>query len=305
MTYLLYFLIIYPLSRLPLPILYIFSSLLSFLLKTFGYRKKSIYRNLKNSFPDKSEKEIASIANKFYSHFTDIWMETLKAFSISKNEISKRLIVRNPEFLDKYLGRDVIAVLGHYNNWELDAVGIPPYIPKFQHLALYTPVNDPFLNQKVLESRQKYGMKMVSRKKAKKNLTLDGNKSTIVYLVADQSALTSKKVYWMPFLNQETAVVTGPERFAKMYDRPVVFLHTTKTKRGHYEIEFSEITDNPSEMLDGEITVRHVKMLEQKIKENPEFWLWSHNRWKKGRTETNAMKYDFKKVIEKINEEKV
>ncbi len=146
---------------------------------------------------------------------------------------------------------------------------------------------------------------MVSRKKAKKNLTLDGDKSTIVYLVADQSALTSKKVYWIPFLNQDSAVVTGPERFAKMYDRPVVFLHTTKTKRGHYEVEFSEITDYPSEMLDGEISVRHVKMLEQKIKEKPEYWLWSHNRWKKGKTETNAMKYDFEKVIEKINEEKI
>lgn len=303
MTAFFYYVILLPLSKLPFSILYGISDIIAFLLKDiFQFRKKVITQNVARSFPDKSGKEKKEIVKRFYRHFADQWMETLKLFSIEKEEVITRCRVLNPEFLEKYTGQHIICVLGHYNNWEMACVAIPPQI-KHQGVVIYNEIKNPFFEKKVLQSRSKFGMKMIPKKKAKKSIIDRDDPDSLVFFVADQSGLTSKKVYWLPFLNQDTAVVTGPERYARMLEIPVVFMDIQKVKRGFYTLEFSTIVDDPKDAIEGEITYRHAKKLEEIIKNDPAYWLWSHKRWKKGRKPDNQMKYDLDAVIKKVENE--
>lgn len=304
MAAILYYLILIPFSRLPWKVIYAISDFIAFLLEhVFRYRKKTIKGNVNRSFPEKTEKEKKQIIHRFYHHFADQWMETLKLFTISEEEAVKRCKIVNPDFLTQFKGKDVITVMGHYNNWEFIAVSVGPQI---EHLpiAIYSPVKNKFFDKKMLESRSKFGMKMIPKYRAKRSIKDEGDPPAVIFFVADQSGLTSKKVYWMPFLNQESAVVTGPERYARMHDSPVVFLEVRKIKRGFYEGEFIRITDDPSKQENGEISVRHVKHLEKVIREEPSFWLWSHKRWKKGKLPTNQIEYDLKSILKKLEDEK-
>lgn len=300
MTRFLYYVFLLPLSYLPWSLIYAISNLLSFLLyRVLRYRGKVIFSNLRASFPEKSKPEIEKIGKEFYRHFTDQWMETLKLFSISRKTAIERCKLINPELLDKYKNQHIICVLGHHNNWEMAAVALDPQV-EHQTIAIYKQVKDPFLDKVILESRSKFGMKMISTEKAKKTIVEETDAPSIVFFVADQSGLTSKKVYWLPFLNQDTAVVTGPERFSKMLDSPVVFMKIHKMKRGRYKLEFEDILSKPKESEEGEITVRHAKVLEAVIRASPEYWLWSHKRWKKGRLPHNQIRYDLEGIYKKL-----
>lgn len=303
MFFVLYHAVIIPVSKLSWNLIYKVSDFLSWLVgRVFRYRRNVIDQNLKRSFPEKSTDEIKAIRKNFYRHFTDTWMETLKLFSIRKEEAIERCKLRNPEFLEQFHGQHVMVVLGHHNNWEMVAVAVAPQI-KHTPIAIYSPVKNDFFDKKMLKSRSKFGLRMIPKRKAKKSIVDKDDRESIVFFVADQSGLTSKRVYWMPFLNQDTAVVAGPERYAKMLNAPVAFLEVVKTRRGHYEMEFSLLTANPEETEPGEITVRHVRKLESIIREHPSYWLWTHKRWKKGRLPDNQIPFDLASIEGKIEQE--
>jgi Kdo2-lipid IVA lauroyltransferase/acyltransferase len=287
MSKLLYYLVIKPVSLLPFPILYGISNMLYVVLfHLSGYRKKVVLKNLRNSFPDKSEKEISQIAKQFYKHLSDIIIESIKFFSISKAQADKRLTVVNPELLDAFAAKNqsVILVGGHYGNWEIIAISLDQQI-KHQTVALYSKLSNDFFNKVMLKTRTKYGIKMVTTKDSSRYFEEESADVTATVFGADQSPTYNKNVVWTNFLNQETAIAFGTERYAKKFDYPVIYGEIQRTKRGHYSFELSVITDKPNETDHGFISIEHTKRLEKQIVANPANWLWTHKRWKRKRKE--------------------
>lgn len=290
---LLFYLIIKPLSWLPFRVLYVISDGLAFLLfSVIGYRKKVVLSNLRRSFPKKSEKEIQQIAKKFYKHLSDIIVESVKFFSISKKEALKRLHVINPEVIDAFAekGQSVILVGGHYSNWEIIAISLDLKI-KHQTVALFSKLTDPFFNKVMLKTRSRYGIKMVTTKDSGRFFEEDSKANTATVFGADQSPTYNKNVIWTTFLHQETAIAYGTERYAKKYNYPVIYGAIQRVKRGHYSFELSLITDTPNDTPHGFISVEHTRRLEAQINADPTNWLWTHKRWKRKRKEGEELTF--------------
>jgi KDO2-lipid IV(A) lauroyltransferase len=248
--------------------------------RVIGYRKEVVFTNLKNSFPNKSKQELKKIMSDFYRHLCDIIMESVKGFTISEKQLRKRLIIKNPEFSNYFAdkGQSIIFVGGHYNNWEICAQAFAMY-SNHKCIGIYKPLSNTFINEKIYTSRSKYGMHLISMKQTKKSFE-EGNEAKAIVFGSDQNPANPKRAHWMQFLNQDTSVLFGVERYAKEYNWPVVFVSISKVKRGHYEVEYSLITDKPTEQPHGKITEDFTKRLEQDIINQPQYWLWSHKRWK-------------------------
>tara|TARA_B110000285_G_scaffold202510_1_gene237882 strand:+ start:4448 stop:5365 length:918 start_codon:yes stop_codon:yes gene_type:complete len=278
---LLYYCLVRPLSLLPLSVGYVLTDLFYLLLISFApYRSKVILGNISRSFPELSIKEQKKIQRKFYRHFCDILAEGIKNISLSEEDYRKRFKVVNPELIEKLYAnkQSVILVSGHYNNWEWLVTAQSILFPH-QAYGIGMPLTSKFWDKKINEKRSRLGMKVVNAKNYKESLNNTELKSVLV--LSDQSPSDSKKSYWMNFLNQKTAVLFGAEIMAHQLNYAVVYFSTHKVKRGHYEMELKLITDNPSDMNWGEITEAHTRYLEEEIKNKPEYWLWSHKRWKR------------------------
>lgn len=289
LNFLLYYLVIIPISLLPFPLLYLLSDFLYVVFYYIvGYRKKVIIGNIERSFPEKTNKEHIAIAKKFYKHFCDLILESLKTFTISESQVRKRVVCKNPEMLDKYFDqkRSVIIAGGHYNNWELFAVGFDAPL-KHQAVGIYMPLSNKFFDKKMRVTRSRYGLYMISTKIVKRVFEEEARKNNLTATVfaIDQSPSNRNNCYWMEFLNQDTGVLFGVEKFAKDYNQVVVYGRINKEKRGHYSFEFFEVTETPRETAYGEITEIVTKALEKDIRALPEYWLWSHRRWKHKRPE--------------------
>lgn len=280
---LIYYVIVIPISHLPFGILYFISDIVYFLLYFIvGYRKKVVRENLKNSFPELSYKERSAIEKKFYKHFADFLVESTKSLSISNKAIKERCDLINPEEVHKYFdqGKDVIVLCGHYNNWEYYAVGIAQQM-KHKTIAAFRPLKNKFFNGKILKSRQRFGMKMLSMREIPRFFANKPNDSPILsVMVNDQSPGDPKTAYWNTFLNQDTGWMKGAEKLAKKYDQVILFGAIRKKKRGFYEVSFSPISEDITKEPDGFVLDKHAEYLEMVIREHPQYWLWSHRRWK-------------------------
>jgi KDO2-lipid IV(A) lauroyltransferase len=277
-----YYSLIIPISLLPFPLLYGLSDFLFFLFYyVLGYRKKIVLGNIQRSFPEKTAREHKEIARKFYRHFCDLILESLKTFTISEKQVAKRVTCKNPEMINKYYnqGRSVIIAGGHYNNWEIFAVGVDQLI-KHKAVGIYKPLSNKYFDDKIRKTRSKYGLYMISTKIVKRVFDEEKNNLIATIFAIDQSPSNSNNCYWMKFLNQDTGVLFGVEKYAREYDFAVVYGRINKEKRGHYSFEFFPACDNPKETGYGEITETVTKMLERDIQEIPEYWLWTHRRWK-------------------------
>lgn len=256
-----------------------------------GYRKKTVFRNLKNSFPEKSEKEIRQIAIGFYKHFSDLIFETMKSFQMTEPTLKKRIRYKNPEVLNDLYdqGKSVALLSGHYGNWEWTAS--LPKILKHQLNVIYRPIQDETFDAYMKKVRSRFGMTMIPARISLRTMLGFEKSGQLVatYYLTDQTALKDTE-YWMTFLNQETPVFPGPEKVASRFKQAVVFMDIQKVSRGHYEVEFTKLFDDASQTTDYEITKSHVKFLEDIIRRKPEYWLWSHKRWKHTRPEHIPMK---------------
>lgn len=282
-----FFYILYPVIRLiallPLPVLFIFSDFLYFLtFYVIGYRKKVVYTNLKNAFPDKPEDDIRGIARRFYKHFADQIIETIKALHISRKEMKKRFRVKDQEMLDELYAanKNIVVVFGHYGNWEW-LLTLPLYT-KYKILAIHKPLSNKYFSDMVNRLREKYGVRMITMKQSYKTILeyQKRNEQIITYFLGDQTPMRSEINYWTTFLNQDTPVYLGAEKIAQKTGQAVVFFNIQKIRRGYYELETIMITENPEETGEYEITEKHVRLLEEIITDKPEYWLWSHRRWK-------------------------
>lgn len=281
-----YYAFILPISRLPYSVLYRISDGLYWLLyRTAGYRKKVVFTNIANSFPQMKVEDHLRITDQFYRHFCDLVVESIKVFTISSDDVRARMKVVNPEFINRFFreGKSVILAGGHYNNWELFAVAIDDAIDH-KAVALYKPFTNAYFDEKMRQSRGQYGLRMVSTKATKEEFENGTGLRAIIFGV-DQSPNNHNKAYWSNFLNQDTGMMFGVEKFAKDYKLPVIYARINKLKRGYYSFEFVEAIEHPEKTAHGEITKRINFLLEQDIVTEPAYWLWSHKRWKHRRPE--------------------
>jgi Kdo2-lipid IVA lauroyltransferase/acyltransferase len=282
LTYWLFRIFILLFRIIPFRLLYVFSDGIYFLANhLIGYRKAVILQNLRNSFPERSEPEIRELAGKFYHHFCDMMVESMKAFSMKEEEIVKRYRFENTGFLDELykLGKPVICVAGHYNNWEWAGLAAGSQL-KHLPVGFYKPLSNDKVDKYVQRTRVKGRSKLVSILNTAAVFNADYGEPAIFYMVADQSPSSVRLAYWIDFLNQETAVLHGPEKYARIHNYPVAFAWCRKISRGTYSVRFELLVEDPSSTRTGEITEKYMRRMEKVIREEPQYYLWSHRRWK-------------------------
>lgn len=250
-----------------------------------GYRKKVVIDNLRKSFPEKSDAEIKSLTKKFYHHLADVTLEAIKAMTISRKQIQKRYLVENVEIPNEYFdrGQSVLLLTSHYGNWEYGMLATDMAI-KHQTVALYLPLTNKYLEKYGVTRRGRFGMKMVAVQQTKSVFDGSiGNGPFGVIMAADQSPSNVERAIWLDFLHHDTACIHGPEAYARKMNMPALYMKISKLRRGHYKLTFEKLIDNPQQYEQGEITRLYFSRLEKDILECPEFWLWSHRRWKHSR----------------------
>jgi KDO2-lipid IV(A) lauroyltransferase len=278
----LFYLVLKPLSFLPMGLLFLYSNVTFFLTyHIVKYRRKVVASNLKNAFPNKSAVELKKIEKGFYKHFTDFIFESIKSISISEKNVLKRTSIKNQDLLEGYYkqNKNVLVVCGHYNNWEFYALSLPKKL-KHTTYSLYQPLKNTFFDKIILDSRKRNGMNLIKTNDVLTFFQTPNDNPKLMVIVNDQSPTNHKKAYWNNFLNQETGWNVGPEKLAKKFDYVVLFGHSKKIKRGKYEVEFTLVTETPKKTEDEFITDKYSSILEGIIQKEPEFWLWSHKRWK-------------------------
>lgn len=279
---LLYYLIMLPLSVLPFGVLHGLSSFLYFVLYYLvGYRKEVVRENIRRSFPEKTVEEQKLIAKKSYKHLCDVFVESLKIFTISKSNLAKHITCKNPEVLNRYFEqkKNVIIAVGHYNSWEFMLTGFDTFI-KHKAVIIYQPLRNTFFDKKLRDARSEKGTLMIPAQKIKEFFRTPSTEPYATLFAIDQSPPNPEKSYWMNFLHQDTPVLFGTEKYAKDFNQPVVYARLNKIKRGFYQLEFVDVVTDPSVTAYGEITEKVTRLLENDIISKPEFWLWSHKRWK-------------------------
>jgi Kdo2-lipid IVA lauroyltransferase/acyltransferase len=270
-------------TLLPLGILYLFSDILFLLLYYFpSYRRKVVTENLRNSFPEKSAKEIALIGRKFYRHLADLFIETLKLTHLNNKELTKRFTIKNPELLETLYnsGRDLVVVHSHYNNWEW-LVCLPLYT-RYKCISIFKPVHNKLFSRLMNNYRSRNNMGLTPMKHVVREIIENRKRQirTLYGFIADQTPAKAEIRYYTTFLNQDTPVFLGIEKIAAKYNMAVVFFNVQKTRRGYYNLTVELLFDRTNGLPEYKVTETHVRRLEEVIRENPEYWIWSHRRWK-------------------------
>lgn len=247
-----------------------------------AYRKKVVFRNLKNSFPEKSDHEIKQTAKKFYRQLGDTMIENIALFSMSKKRVLQKVEFENTEILQNLYknNKNIVGVSTHLYNWEL-MLAIPKVIPH-QVLGIYKPLNNAFFDRQINKMRSKFGAIPVTMEESYKVILKNYKKQKLSFigLIADQRPQKAHISHWTSLLNQEAPFYNGPEKIAKKINAAVVFLYLKRIKRGRYTIKFKLLFEDVSECKEHEITEKYAKVLEKTIQDNPAYWLWSHKRWK-------------------------
>ena len=274
-------------SLLPLSVLYIISDVILYPLVYYvvGYRKNVVRRNLRNSFPEKSNDELKNIEKKFYHHFSDLLVEVVYGYRASKAEMRERVVFENLDMLED-LARKThgsIAYLAHLGNWEWIAdVGNQYADPSIVEYNVYRQLKNPHSDKMMLELRRKRGGECIEKNQLLRKLVLlrHANHPYVLGMLADQKPSKRSTYSWTYFLHQETAFLNGSEVLAKKFGLSAVYAHIWSPKRGYYRVRFELIADNPMAIQPEEMTKKYARLLEQNISAQPELWLWTHNRWK-------------------------
>jgi KDO2-lipid IV(A) lauroyltransferase len=281
--YIIFYPLIWIISRMPFWILYRFSDFLYFIMyKIIRYRIAVVRNNLKIAFPEKTAKERKQIEKRFYRHFADLFVEMIKAFYMPLHQMQQRFVFNNVDLLNEISrkGKSVVVVGGHYANWEwvFSLAAMTEAFP----IATYLKINNPYFEKLMLKNRQRFGGKLVETKQLRRKLHtyVNSDKKFILGLLSDQSPQLHRAKYWRLFFGREVPVFTGQEELAKQYDTAFVFMAINKLKRGYYEVNFELITLQPNDYADYKLTDIYLEKLEQQIKQEPAYYLWTHRRFK-------------------------
>ena len=280
LTYLLFYPLIKLISLQPFFVVYKISDFVNFLLyKIFKYRLKTVRKNLELVFPDKEEKELREIEKGFYKHFSDITIESIKAYGMNEKQMTERYTYENIHVLKKIQKekKNIILLCGHYSNFEwLLSIG---YKTRGNGYGIYTPMTNRYFDRLFKKIRKKHNAFLVSRYRIKEFMaSLDSNKYYLFGFAADQSPRKVGKSYINKFFGHRVPIFTGAERFARDYNLSVVFADINRVKRGYYRTKFIEIYDNKDSEYS--ITDQFIKLLEEQVYRDPNQYFWSHNRFK-------------------------
>ncbi|RPE05948.1 lipid A biosynthesis acyltransferase [Chitinophaga lutea] len=257
----------------------IYAMLYFVLYKILRYRYAVVLQNLSRSFPERSYADISQVAAGFYRHFCRIFLEMGMMFFVSERKMKNRVRVKNPELLEQFhaKGQNIIIMLGHYGNWE--SLNILPRYFNFNLYAVYKPLSNAFFNRVMQRLRSRFGLRLLPMHKVGRHMLTKKAQAGAYILVSDQ--FPPNEAHTVRFLHQPTRVITGAERLAKTTGATVVYASVKKTAGpADWEISFRLICDAPAVSLPYEITHKFTEYLEEDIRENPQYWLWTHRRWK-------------------------
>lgn len=281
------FIIAFPLlwiiSILPFPVFYIFSDFVYLIVYyVVGYRKKTVRYNLALAFPNLSEKERLIIEKKSYHHLCDMFLEMIKTMTISQEEMNKRFTITNIELVKEFekKGKSTILLASHYASWEwLLSLNDKT---TFKGIGVYKKIANKYFDKLIRDIRSKFNAELVETKRAIPLMAENQHNGILsMYgLASDQSPKLDRAFHWDTFMGVEVPVHTGAEMLAKRYDLNVLFVKVKKVKRGFYEATFVPISDDPKAVPDFEITNIFLREVEKQIYEAPEYYFWTHKRWK-------------------------
>lgn len=251
------------------------------------YRRKIVRENLVKSFPEKQQKEIREIELRFYRYFCDLFLETFKTLTISKERMVKHCEFAPETFsIFNQLAEEnqsFMVVMGHFGNWEW-AGNTFSICCRHQLYVIYHPLANKYFNGLVYRMRTRFGTRLIAMKDTLRDMLKNRNELTATAFIADQSPLPDR-AYWMSFLNQDTPVFLGIEKIALKIRYPIVYITIRRVKRGYYKV-FADRIELPSRLEGtGTITEIHTRKLENDIRSQPENWLWTHRRWKHVRSQ--------------------
>ena len=284
LVYLLTYPVLWLFSNLPMRVLFIFSDIAFFILYyVIGYRKKVVRNNLRMSFPEKTDKELKIIEKKTFRHFTDVFFEMIKSFTISEKEISQRLSITNPELVDKYYdkGQSVIFLSGHYANWEWVSFIVEKSL-NYHMSVVYKKLKNEYFDKLMKKTRNKFGVRFVVTRNFYPEI-LKNKKEGVIQaygFLSDQSPKLNNAKFWNDFMGIRVPVIIGPETIAKKMNYPVFYFHTEQVKRGVYRSTFLLLEEDPKSSETYSITKKYIKSLEDQIQKQPEFYFWTHKRFK-------------------------
>lgn len=271
-------------ARLPYPVLFLLSDVVFVLVyHVVGYRKQVVRTNLRNSFPGKSMEELRRIERGFYRWLCDLGLETISILAITPEQVKARVGLRGAEVVARYRneGRSVILAMGHWGNWELGGA-------RFSLAALhplnviYHPLANTHFDGLMFRMRTRFGTRLIPMQATLRRMMAERNELTATAFIADQTP-PPDGAYWTTFLEQDTPVFNGTEKIARKLGYPVIYVSVERTARGRYTLGFEELCTDPAATPPGTITERFTRRLEDDIRRRPEYWLWSHRRWKHAR----------------------
>lgn len=284
---LLRYIVAYPIlwfiSKLPFFLFYKMSDVFYFIVyHIVGYRKRTVWNNLKLVFPDKSDVELKKIQRKFYSHLCDMFLEIIKSMAITEKQMKKRFVYTNVEVVHdlEKKNKSIIMLCSHYASWEW--MGILATQINLQTFGVYQKIVNPYFDRLIQRMRARFNAKLMTAGQATGIIVNNQKKNELgIYaMVSDQSPSWRRAKYWRDFMGIKTPVFTGAENLARRYDLAVIYMKVKKVKRGHYEATLVPICEDSTKAAAFEITDKYLNILEEQIRETPEFYLWTHRRWK-------------------------
>ena len=264
--------------------MYLLSDILYFIAYHLaGYRRKVVRENLSACFPEKSEQERRTIERQYYHHMCDLLIEGAYNLFASPDSIKRRYRLTNRQLVDRYYeqGRTVVLMSAHYGNWEYMVSSLNMQL--LHHgIGVGKPLDDKSLAGFITRRRTRYGTQVVDQSDVRQHVAFYDRYKVpcALMMLSDQSPSNPHKSYWTQFLGRDTAFLYGAEYFARKYNYPVLYYSVRKVKRGYYEVNFSPLCEKPDEVPQYSIVENYVRRLEQEIQAAPQYWLWSHRRWK-------------------------
>jgi KDO2-lipid IV(A) lauroyltransferase len=276
--------IIYPLTWLPKKVLFLFADIAYFIVYyLIKYRKSVVYINLSRSFPEKSYAEIRLLAKQYYRYFADLFFENIYLLGASSKKAAKIISFDNVELVENYCkeGKSLVLVTGHYSNWEYIVI-----LTIFFNLKVAYKEQKGAFDRFMKRIRLRYSEdQIIPMQHIMRYMLTHKEEQRLYVFIADQSP-TDKSKCWTTFLHQDTNFFEGAEKMATHLDLPVVYLELSRKGRAAYHFSFTSICENPKELPEYEVTLRFAALLEKSIKQHPQYWLWSHKRWKRRRVKS-------------------
>jgi KDO2-lipid IV(A) lauroyltransferase len=281
------YILIYPLlwliSILPFPIFYAFSDVVCFLVyRIIGYRKKTVRYNIALALPHLSIKEQRAVERKFYSHLCDLFLEMIKTLTLSKEGIQKHFVFTNIDLYHEYEAKNksIVILYGHYASWEWStSIGL---YAKFRGIGVYKKIKNKYFDKLVQHIRSRYNAELVDTKNTIRVVTENQRKGlkAVYGFISDQNPKPHKALLWDHFMGYTVPIQTGGEVLARKLDLNIIYLKIEKIARGKYEATFVPLCDEVKETPEFEITKRFLREVEKQILEKPEYYFWTHKRWK-------------------------